>query len=373
VSDIERINQLIISMGEKFRAEMARPIGPMPTQFPVRQSFTLAATQLFLTLPAAIRALPRRMTPEDLARRNKRLGAAVSPLGLWMLGYHFLVGREILLDLGELEENAQADDIILVLDFWRRLCTAHRGDGHLHNSEGGFTNLFLPGATVERLYHDLIPIDSAIRRQLKYCCAALDDYLFLLDAEGYLSVADSGPYPLNIERLLVVREYNMRSTRYPWQAAAIDLPYQTCVLAFTLDPADFRAIELSDRALLLTTPSQYLDAVREVVLGSADDGVPHVLPLTEMSRLAQATAKAQPALREWFTRRSRRDWIISGAWPWVVRPLTAILPEGPPSVAFVPLALELLPLYEDDDARALRWATHRCLTSTSRHAFTPLA
>src|SRR5436190_706044 len=66
VADIEEINQLIWSMGVKFRAEMVRPATLTPRQFPVSQSFTLAATHNFLTLPNAInRILPRTM-PEDI-------------------------------------------------------------------------------------------------------------------------------------------------------------------------------------------------------------------------------------------------------------------------------------------------------------------
>src|SRR5262245_13286001 len=128
---IEKLNQLIRSMGIKFRAEMTRPSGLAPKQFPVNQSFTLAATHHFLTAPDAIGRILMQTNPEELAQRGKQLGTVVSPSNIWMLGYHFLVGREILLDLEEIEEDAQVDDIATVLDCWRRLSSAHRGDGHL--------------------------------------------------------------------------------------------------------------------------------------------------------------------------------------------------------------------------------------------------
>src|SRR5439155_20889793 len=96
---IEKLNQLIRSMRAKFRAEMARPSGLAPTRFPVNQSFTLAATHHFLTGADAVRRILMRTTPEEIARRGKQLGTIVSPLNIWMLGYHFLIGREVLLDL----------------------------------------------------------------------------------------------------------------------------------------------------------------------------------------------------------------------------------------------------------------------------------
>ncbi len=113
---VEKLNQLIRSMGEKFRAEMVRPSGLAPTRFPVNQSFTLAAIHHCLTCADAVRRILMRTTPEELAQRGKRLGTMISPLTIWMLGYHFLIGREILLDLEELDEGAQADDITTVLD-----------------------------------------------------------------------------------------------------------------------------------------------------------------------------------------------------------------------------------------------------------------
>ncbi len=67
--------------------------------------------------------------PERIARRGKRPGDTVSPLSIWMPGYFFLVGREVVLDLAPEAADARQDDIAEVLEFWRRLSAAHRGDG----------------------------------------------------------------------------------------------------------------------------------------------------------------------------------------------------------------------------------------------------
>jgi hypothetical protein len=375
VTDLAGVNQLIWGMGAKFREEIARPTGPAPTRFPVNQSFTLAATHNFLTFPDAVRRLPGRATPEEVARRGRRLGAWVSPLSIWLLGYHFLVGREVLIDLCELEASAQADDIAVVLDFWRRLALTHRGDGRLDNSEAGFTNLFLPPEVVQQLYRALIPVDAGIRRRVKQFFATLEEYLFLLNAAARLGIADSGPYLLNVERVLVVRDFfDLQGGRYPWHEVVAGLPYHTCSLAFTLDPQDFQSIELSDRSALLTTPPEYTDAIREIALVSSDDGAPRILPFTEMDWLGRAVKKMQPRLLQWFERLPRRTWILYGALPWVLRPF-GLVARGEDRLAWdlTPRALQLLPSYEDDDVRAVRWVTQRCLAPGSSSAFAPLA
>ena len=187
-------------MGLKFRAELVQQTAPVPDWFPVHQAFTLATTHIFLTLPDAVRRTLQHTTPEQLAQRGKRLGAAVSPLTIWAFAYPFLVGREILIDSGVLTPRIGAADIELVLDFWRRLSFTHRGDGHLDNSEAAATNVFLPATITQRLYDALLPIDSSIRRRVEQFLSTTDEYLLLLNGEARLGTADSGPYPLNVER-----------------------------------------------------------------------------------------------------------------------------------------------------------------------------
>jgi hypothetical protein len=373
VADIAALNQLLWSMGVKFRAEMTRPAGPSPQRLPVNQSFTLAVTHNFFTFAGAIRRLLARTTPEAIAQRGRRLGSPVSPLAIWMLGYHFLVGRESLLDFDEVSSHARADHIDVVLDHWRRLAFAHRGDGHLDNSDAGAANTFLPATSVQQLYRALIPMDAGITRRVRQFFAALEGYLFILNAEAHLSVADSGPYPLNVERVLIVRDYfDLQGRQYPWREVAADLPYHTCSLAFTLDPVDFHSIELSDRSRLLTSPTEYAAAIREIALVSHDSGALRVLPFTEMDRLVRAVKKIQPKLLEWFDQRSPRERIVYGALPWVLRPSVLVDREEISLNEFAPEAARLLPSYEDDDAQAIRWATRRCFAPGRVSAFTPL-
>ncbi len=93
-----------------------------------------------------------------------------------------------------------------------------------------------------------------------------------------------------------------------------------------------------------------------------DSGRLRLLPVTEMDRLMRAIRKLQPRLTAWFAHLSHYDAIIEGATPWVLRPLSVI---GTAEDCFDwqpdPDALRLLPLYADDDARAVRRASHRCL------------
>lgn len=372
--DTAEVNQLIWSMGAKFRSEMNRQVGPTPTRLPVNQAFSLAAAHLFFVSPDVVRRILKRTTPEEVARNGRRLGNGVPPLAPWLLGYLFLLGREILLDYGEIRANARTQQIALVLDFWRRLTFTLRGDGHLDNSEAGATNLVLPPHIVQQLYKALIPTDSGIRRQVRHFFATFEEYSFLLNAEGRLGIADSGPYPLNMERVLIVREFfDLRAAYYPWHEVAADLPYHSCALAFTLDPADFHGIILTDRSAMWTDPPEYTEAIREIAFVGSDGGPSHVLPFTEMDRLVHVSKKIQPKVLEWFAHRPRREQIVYGALPWALRPFVFIAQKEEYPKELAPRALQLLPTYEEDEATAVRWATHRCLAPGTQSAFVPLA
>ena len=373
VADVAEINQLLWSMGTKFRAEMARPASLKPRWFPVSQSFTLAATQNFLTLPAAVSRLISRTTPEDVAQRGKRLGSPISPLALWLFGYHFLIGREVLIDAGVIRTNIWGEKIARVLDFWRGVVFTHRGDGRLDNSDAGATNLFLPPTTVQTLYQALSPMDARIRRLVPEFCQTLEEYLFLLNAEGRLGVSDSGPYPLNMERVLIARDFfDLKGRYYPWRDVVADAPYHSCTLAFTLDPSDFQTIELSDRSELVTAPQRYVDFIREIAFLTSDDGSLQPLPFTEMDWLIRSVKRIQPKLHKWFERAARREWIVYGALPWVQRSYAIASRMDDAVTELDREALQLLTSYENDEGKAVRWATHRCLAPGNTHVFTPL-
>jgi len=374
VADLGGLNQLIWSMGLKFRAALAQRPRLAHEQALAHQALTLATTHIFLSLPDAVRRTLKRTTPEALAQHGKCLGSSVSPLAIWLFGYHFLVGREILIDFGQISANAQIDDIALVLDFWRRLAVAHRGDGRLDNSDAGATNDFLPSATIQQLYEALIPVDAVIQPRLIQFLTTTDDYLLRVHAGARVGVVDSGPYPLNIERVLVVRDCcDLKGTYYPWRDVVADVPYRTCTLAMTFDAEDFQTLELSDESELRALPLEYPTLVREIAFVAGNHGSGRVLPITEMDWLTRSMKKVQPKFEDWFSRQKRREQIVTCALPWIVAPLALLsTDEGHRARELSPQALQLLPMYEADTVAAARWRTHRCLAPGSTSAFVPL-
>jgi len=374
---LSEVNHLILRMGVKLRAEMAKHIGNNPRLLPLHQYSFLSGAHAYLTFPVVIEKILRRTTPEKMAAGSKRLGTAVSPLIIWSVGYYFLIGREVLLDRGTITPADDREWITLVLDFWRRLSSAHRGDGKSDNSEASGTNPFLPSADVSTLYRLLIPVDAGIRRALKRFLLTLEGYSLLLHSDSRVGLSDSGPYLLSANRVMVVRNYvGLKGEAYPWKEEAAGFPYTACALAFTLDPADCYSLEVSDWATLFTNPPDYADRICEIALVGSDNQELTPLSLTQMEWIPRVAEKTSPKLSTWFSHLDPRQRIIEGAKPyaWALRPLAkAAGMETEVDWSLSAEALKLaLPLCEAGKEKAHEWFIQRFLGPGGVSAFTPL-
>ncbi|KLL95800.1 hypothetical protein NJ76_22405 [Rhodococcus sp. IITR03] len=101
---------------------------------------SMSVIEDFYSYPDRIRVIDAAMTAEEIGARLRMQSGQISPLWIWMVGYHYLCGRELLISLGKLGPNDALDDVRTVVDFWRRLTLAHRGDGTLDYKDAGFTN-----------------------------------------------------------------------------------------------------------------------------------------------------------------------------------------------------------------------------------------
>ena len=373
----DEISYLVLRMGAKLREEIAKHIGDDPRLLPLHSYSFLSSAHAYLTFPAVIEKILRRKAPEEIAAKSKQLGSEISPALIWSLGYYFLMGREVLLEHKVLTPTDGREQISLVLDFWRRLSSAHRGDGKYDNSEAGGINPFLPGASVSTLYPLLIPVDAGIRRVLERFFSTLESYSLRLHSDSRLGLSDSGPYLLSVDRVMVVRHYvGLKSDTYPWKEAAADFPYTSCALAFTLDPVDFYRLEISDWATLFTDPPNYTDRIREVALVRVEGQKLTPLPFTQMEWILRAAQKISPKLSAWFSSLDPRQRIIEGTKPsaWVLRPLArkvGVETEIDWNISREALGLAT-PLWEAGEERGRQWFIQRFLAPGGSSAFTPL-
>lgn len=372
----DEVNHLILRMGVKLRGEIAKHMGDDPRLLPLHPHSLLSSAHAYLTFPAVIEKILRCKAPEEIAAESRRLGSEISPALIWSVGYYFLIGREVLLEHKVLTPADGREQTSLVLDFWRRLSSTHRGDGKCDSSEAGGINPFLPSANVSTLYRLLVPVDAGIRRALGRFLLTLESYSLLLYRDSRVGLSDSGPYLLSADRVMVVRSYvGLKGEAYPWKKEAADFPYTACALAFTLDPADFQSLEVSDWATLFTDPPNYADWIREVALVRSDNRELASLSLTQMEWILRIAQKTSPKLSAWFSHLDPRQRIIEGAKPyaWGLRPLAEAAGVGNEVDWDISAeALRLAFMCEAGKERSPQWLVQRFLVPGRTGAFTPL-
>lgn len=271
----DRLDDLVQHMGRAFKPEITRRSGFTSELFPMLPYMTLSVIDDFHTYAERVAVIDAAVPAEELGRRLRQQPGSISPLWIWMAGYHYLTGRECLIRMGRLRPDERTEEIRTVVDFWRRLTLAHRGDGTLDYKDAGFTNRYLPAGVVEGLVAAGEVLDPVSAKALKRLNATVAGYAFLYFCDSRVGICDSGPYPRKDGRQTIVRDYlslGPSAWAYPW-AERLDPPYAGLTLTLTFDPAAFTAFEINDWGTTFTEPDQLLGAVTEAaVVGHRADG-----------------------------------------------------------------------------------------------------
>lgn len=360
--DDQRLDDLIGHMGRAFKPEMTRRSGFTSELFPMLPYMALSMVEDFHSYPARVAAIEAVMPAQEIGRRLRAAPNLASPLWIWMVGYHYLCGRECLIKMGKLAPDERIEDVRTVVDFWRRLTLAHRGDGTLDYKDAGFTNRYLPAPVVE----DLVAGSSVLSgsagedslKLLKRLNATASGYTFLYFCESRVGTCDSGPYPLGDGRRVIVRDFlslGPSAWDYPW-AADLKPPFQGITMALTFDPAAFSYFEINDWGTTFTEPDQLLSSVTEAaVYGHAPDGTRRRLDPREWEEPIVELGKSHVALYRRFMLMDRRERIFAATRMYTsgLRPFAAVAgATGSVDWDFHPDTLALYPDPLDDDAVA---------------------
>ncbi|MFR9807032.1 PEP-utilizing enzyme [Pseudonocardia sp. RS010] len=359
----DRLDDLVQHMGRAFKPEMTRRSGFTSELFPMLPYMSLSVIEDFHSYAERVAVIDAAMPAEELGRRLREGPNRVSPLWIWMIGYHYLCGRECLIQMGKLGRDERREEIRTVVDFWRRLALAHRGDGTLDYKDAGFTNRYLPQPVVDELTDAGTVLDPAASKALKRLNATVSGYSFLYFCDSRVGICDSGPYPRRgaAARRTIVRDYlslGPSAWAYPW-AEDLAPPYAGLTMALTFDPASFSEFEINDWGTTFTEPDQLLASVTEAaVFGYRADGSRGLLPPEEWPEVAAAISRQHMTLYQRFAAMDRRERIFAATRMYTsgLRPFAALAGVTDSidwSFSDDTLALHPDPFDDDDQAAAI--------------------
>lgn len=360
----ELLDDLVQHMGRAFKPEMTRRSGFTSELFPMLPYMSLSVIEDFHSYARRVAEIDAAMPAEELGRRLRTGPGQVSPLWIWMIGYHYLCGRECLIKMGKLRPDEKRDEIRAVVDFWRRLTLAHRGDGTLDYKDAGFTNRYLPGAVVTELTGAATTLDAATAKSLKRLNATVSGYSFLYFCDSRVGICDSGPYPHAGNEQTIVRDYlslGPSSWAYPW-AEDLEPPYAGLTMALVFDRSAFTEFEINDWGTTFTEPDQLLTAVtKAAVYGHRPDGTRELLAPASWADVAAELSKCHMKLYQRFAAMDRRERIFAATTMYTsgLRPFAALAGvTDKVDWAMSPDTLALYPdPFDDDDQAATIFGT----------------
>lgn len=212
--------------------------------FPVPAYMLLSYLNCFYRYPSLLRKVESGLKAEEIGDRARAMSGKFGAVPGWALPTFYLLGRELLINMGFLRPEDAAEDIVYVLDFWRRFKLAyHREDGHLNAREFGNRSQILPERRVQVFAADLHPCASGDRlhKAAHAFLAAVSQYGFLVSCESRSSLNNTGPYRLGEESELIIRDFtDLAEGDYPWlDGIAGEIPYSNLTVTMRVDGCHF--------------------------------------------------------------------------------------------------------------------------------------
>ena len=279
---------------------------------PVSAYILVSAAEAWYRWPDMMTAIDKVMPAEEIGAAGRRPGVRVNAVHLWSIANIYLTGRKLLTTFGLVEDEPERT--WTVLDFWRRAAGAYRADGTLQAWDAGFKVHPYGEDVIESLLSQTAATDDHARAAIKKLNATLVAYLFLMYFDTRVGAGDSGPYPLDGGRTLLVRDYyQLGQSDFAWSQVAAGVPYQNLTAALVLDGVDVR---VNDWGTSLTEPEDYLDRLVAFGLYTTDGPGGALRPVSpdEWDGLLAAVRKAQADHYRQVAAMSRREKIDAGAY-----------------------------------------------------------
>jgi len=309
---LEEWNWLFQRIGAAYKSELARRTVFESELFGMNTYIIMAHLEDYLRMPQRMRAISAKMAPEDVARVGLPVGTKKNFICLVAMPLHYLAGRELFIDLGELDRSSDLEDHLEVLNFWRRATIALRTDGVLANIDADpkDSSRVLEGEQLAALTDDLVPADDEVRSKVRKFGAQLMSYCFLENCDSRMAVCDTGPYPLGQDGVLALRELTTDAFGYfPWTEGIRDLlPYHNFVIGYGLP----KSVKMENNiwGTAWFTPTDYLKQLTHARVYVTDNGTLQPLPMAELESVTAALRKAHKQLYLKFSEMSVKDRTI---------------------------------------------------------------
>jgi hypothetical protein len=292
---------------------------------PITAYIVIGCVEAYRRYPELMVEIADAMPPEEIGRAGRRLGVEIDTVRMWSIANFHFVGRNVLLQAGLLDLDADIARTAVVLDFWERASGAFRGGDGTHQAAdaAGVVTPFV--SEVHAIVDACVPLDNERRARMTRVNALLTSYEFLLWFDTRSGYQDSGPYSLPDGRTLLLRQFvKLGVSDFPWSAeVAAEMPATSVLAAFVLDGVD---VSVTDFGTAVTEPQDYLTHVESFAMFDVSGGSLRVMDGDAVDALAAAAKAAQRAQYRRIASMERSAKIDAGAYVYFsfLRPFAVV-------------------------------------------------
>lgn len=284
--------------------------------YPVSAYILLSYLNAFYRYPELLRKIEEQMPAEDIGDRSRNMGIKLQNSHVsWCLPAFYLLGREMLIEWGMIRPQDAIDDVIYVLDFWKRFMLSwHRNNGHMTNAQAGQRSQILPDRTLEVFKADLHDCQAGdeLQEAANAFMATASQYGFLVSCESRISLTNSGPYRIDDDHQMLIRDFmDLAECSLPWlDGVAADVPYNNLTVVMSVRGSNFHIVD--DWGSFEAEPAFAADRLVGVGLYTSDPLSEGHVPIAMGSReeLVEALVQLNAVLRD----ATNKLWVRMAGW-----------------------------------------------------------
>ena len=280
--------------------------------FPVSAYILFSYLNCFYRYPVLMKKMEERMSAEEIGDRARSQGIKIVA---WTIPCFYLLGREMLINWGVIRPTDAVEDVVYVLDFWKRFQLSwHRNNGNITNRQANHRAQIMPEQRLQVFHADAFecrpgdPLHTAAQAFM----ATIAQYGFLVSCESRLTIHNHGPYKIADKREMLIRDFReLAESDYPWlDGVGQDIPYNNLTVSMILEDCHINLLD--DWGSFESEPEMKSEHMVAVGLYTADYLTDGHIPVGMGSK--RELAETFQELTEIIKSATKKLWEEMAAW-----------------------------------------------------------
>ncbi|MFW9908677.1 MAG: hypothetical protein ACFFEF_08880 [Candidatus Thorarchaeota archaeon] len=288
--------------------------------FPVNEYISVSCYHVYDFQYDLMKQVWDRVTPEDLAKKSKKLLSEIHALSITYQWLYYGLGRMgVVFNKYESDPTKEPEDKQAqwkwILENWYRLGTSYFNTGEPTVAASGGANLAFEEDTLDWIKDNLQPVNENQVKLMRRSLGTIELYCFLEECEARAKLIDHGPYRYSDDEILVMSEftrmYDGKGEQWlPWSNTEAKLPSSSLGVAMTIKNA---SATLNDIGTMAIEPGDYSGLVTNACLYTKRGEKVVPIGLDELPAWTEAAESAQTELYMKFAEWDKKKLMLAGA------------------------------------------------------------